>query len=139
MASPLSKQAIADLAKQLSDALDEHDARKAAAPSLLEVLDALQPMFRRTITPEFRERARRIGAKLRAFQEEGDRAFRAQPQAQLQRGAAEPEPFDCSRLIGVMEQSAVADLLKAQCGTRRRKRLPEGPTRQRSAQGGSHA
>lgn len=134
MASPLSKQAIADLAKQLSDALDEHDARKAAASSLLEVIDALQPVLPHAITPEFRERARLFGAKLRALQGDEDQAFRVQPR----RSAAEPEPFDCSRLIGVMEQSAVADLLKAQCGTRRRKRLPEGPTRQRSAQGGRH-
>jgi hypothetical protein len=45
-------------------------------------------------------------------------------------------PFECAKLIGDRGGDAVRDLLKAQCGTRRRARLPDGP--RRAEMGGRH-
>lgn len=45
-------------------------------------------------------------------------------------------PFDCAKLITVDAAAAVRKLMKTHCGTRGRRRLPEGPAR---AEGGRHA
>jgi hypothetical protein len=47
-------------------------------------------------------------------------------------------PFDCAKLIDWRGAGAVRSLLKQQCGTRRGKRLREGPTRAGAAGGSGH-
>lgn len=54
----------------------------------------------------------------------------------VERVSADAElPYDCTNLISVGAAAAVRNLLKQQCGTRGRRRLPVGPVRE---QGGRH-
>lgn len=91
-----------------------------------------------------------LGAKLRLEAAERGTPLRADqmPDTMLMQQAADAAiwptesrtaeaelPFNCAKLIGRDAAGAVRKLLKAQCGTRGRRRLPDGPLR---AQGGSH-
>lgn len=126
------------VARKIADSFNKINVARAVAQDPISALEALlpalKPLLPNGITPEFRERMRLLGVKLRAFQAEEDRKFR--PEMRQESVAA--EPFDCSVLIGTQGRSAVATLLAKQCGTQRRKRLPDGPTRPGPAQGDSH-